>query len=238
MFSYIVPFHRDFFRLETTLPALLAAQSKYPIKEILLCHNGPPLSKDQLEQIKSWAPSPVRLLHTDLQGLGPAYRMGIYEAISDYVILTASDLPFGFTDLEAFMKMDFKPEFALGSKAHPLSRCGHRNGIRRLATAGFRILRKALLGRKSPDDSQGTHILKKELALKLAPLCAFENYLFQLELTAVQIAEGGHCIELPVTLSPEIYPTNIHIWKDSWNMFLGICKMAWRFRRKNWRSNF
>jgi hypothetical protein len=232
MFSYVVPFHRDFFRLETTLPALYAGQAHFPIKEILLCHNGPPLTPQQHQLVKSWAPSPVRLLHTDKIGLGPAYRMGIYEAIGEYVVLTASDLPFGFTDLEQFLKLPEPVDFALGSKAHPDSNCGQRLWIRRMATAGFRVLRQSLLG-KSPGDTQGTQIIRREVALKLAPQCAFENYLFQLEMTAVHISRGGECLELPVTLAPEIYPTNINIAADSWNMFVGICKMAWRLRKSN-----
>ena len=72
--------------------------------------------------------------------MGYALRRGLEMAAGDVVVLTAADLPFGFTDLDAYLACSPRPAIAIGSKAHPQSRT--RVPLqRRLMSESFRVLR-------------------------------------------------------------------------------------------------
>lgn len=232
MFTFVIPCHRDYFRLRTTLPQVQEALRSYPIKQVLICHNGPPLTQVQIDEINQWTFPGVEIIHTDRHGLGAGYRLGILSATQPWVVLSHSDLPFGFSDLQGFQQLTGEKDFVLGSKDHPRSSARNRKPIRLLATFGFKWIRKIFLGLSSPGDSQGTLIIKTSVAKDIIPACQRDNYLISLELSTVHLLRGGKVREVPVTLEPEIYPTNIRIFHDSWKMFLGILSLCWHHRVK------
>src|SRR4029077_9585249 len=59
---------------------------------------------------------------TSAKGMGYAWRRGIALARGDTFVLTAADLPFGFTDLDGYLGLRPRPLLVMGSKTHPESR--------------------------------------------------------------------------------------------------------------------
>lgn len=224
--SLIIPFHKDYFRLESTLQRIASSYQNYNVKEILLCHNGPDLEKTEWEQVRSWMAPPMKLLHVDEKGLGAAYKLGIRNASQDYILLSHSDFPFGWSDLEEFHKLLHPPTLVLGSKAHPYSKAMSRPKKRLMATQIFKFLRKLILGWHTPGDSQGTVIIENKLAKVLEPHCHFNNYLFSAEITSLFQYMGGKPLEVPVILEEEMTPSNVRVVKDGVLMFAGLFRIA------------
>lgn len=168
----------------------------------------------------------MRLLHTDARGIGAGYRLGIEHASADVCVLSASDLPFGFTDIDAFMALT--PRLAIGSKAHPGSVLTGWGAKRRAAGFAFYLLRRALLGRSTPHDSQGTIIIETVLAKQLLPSVAADDYFFSLEMVTLASENGIDPIEIPVTLESNTGNSSVHLLSDSW----ALAKKTWALRRR------
>lgn len=228
MFSLVIPFYTDYERLFHILKVINSRAADYQVAEVLLCHNGPQLSQNIIAKLIAAMGPLCRLLHTDDQGVGAAYRLGIENSNSDYVILSCSDLPFGFSDVESFGKGDY--EFAVGSKAHPESRALNRPVSRRQATKIFANLRRLLFGPRSPNDSQGSLIIKTNLAKSLLPKVKSKDYLFPFEMICWYLQQSpSHKVkELPVVLEEEIGPSNIIIWIDGPKMLFGLIRLRFR----------
>ncbi|MFN7263056.1 MAG: glycosyltransferase [Pseudobdellovibrionaceae bacterium] len=231
MYSLIIPFHRDYKRLEKILPRVQREAQDQGIREVLLVHNGPPLGTEELSLVRSWAPANYQILHTPTQGLGAAYKLGIQKAQQPYCILSSSDLHFGWSDLQSFLKLPTPPPYALGSKAHPESRI-QRTWKRTIPTQILKVFRRIFLGSKTPGDSQGSTLLQTDLANSLIQQCRSNDYLFTLEMVSLYLAQGGSVVELPVELEAEIGPSNVSVLRDGLKMVWGILKLSYRLKRR------
>jgi dolichyl-phosphate beta-glucosyltransferase len=229
--SYIIPFHSDIQRVFETVRELRRNKSRFDIKEVLLCHNGPPLALNQREEIAALlSPDFEKLLHTDHEGIGAGYRMGIENATGDFLVLSASDLPFGFTDIEAFVieqgRADAPIEMAIGSKAHPESEVKGHGLVRRAVSVGFYYLRRICLGSLTPGDSQGTILGRRGVLLALAKDAPSHDYLFSLELaTAYCVRHRKPILELPVRLEHHGGMSSVSVLKDGVKLFRGVLKL-------------
>lgn len=232
MFSLVLPFHSDYERLLATLPTIENQGIKFGIAEVILAHNGRPLPPEGLRKVQDFCSKKVRYVSTTDKGIGAGYKIGIQAATQPFVVLSASDLPFGFTDVESFMKAspDGKlfESFAIGSKAHPQSKIAGYGWDRKLASRGFHLVRKLILGRETPGDSQGSLILKTELAQGIAPSVRANDYFFSLELITRAQRRGIRVVELPVLLENHEGESSVSITRDGWQMF----KRLWSLRKE------
>ena len=229
--DYIIPFHSDYKRVQKTLVELNEAKKIYPIKNIYLCHNGE--NNDNFNLLKSEInlTSGVTLLHTDGVGIGAGYKLGIQNAVSSHIVLSASDLPFKFTDLKAYIEHDDLSVLGIGSKAHSKSKLVGRSKVRSLATYCFYLARRLALGSATPKDSQGTIIVSTDLAKKLLKYECSDSYLFSLEfITYSNCCEGVSVVELPIELEEEPIGSSVKIIKHSIEMFKGIFALRNKLR--------
>ena len=218
MFTLVVPFHADIDRLPRVLEAADAARA-HGIDEILFCHNGPnPVPRLEL-------PANARLLHTDAKGIGAGYRLGIGEARQRFVVLSASDLPFGFSDVDEFVKRAGL-RVAIGSKAHPQTQMSGYSRLRRTATFVFWLVRRAILGRNTPKDSQGTIIIETALARELVGSVGADDYFFSLELLTRCIREGITPVELPVRYEGGEGASAVNLVRDT----VAMVRKTWQLR--------
>ena len=204
LFSLVLPFHTDVERILVTLELLQQVPKDTLVSEILLCHNGQSLSSGQESQVRKRLCRTAQLLHTDRKGIGAGYKQGIRSASARFVVLSASDLPFGFSDLRSFLERRSQTgkcsQFSIGSKAHPGSRIGGYSFLRRLASIAFWQLRVLLLGPTTPRDSQGSLIVETALAKRLVDRCRHDNYFFSVEMITLAQREGIKLEELPIVL--------------------------------------
>lgn len=235
MWTMIVPFHRDYERLPSTLDLVERQRDAYAIGETLLCHNGPqPEHRTERWLVELAGGKNARYLHTDSKGIGAGYRLGIRNATEPYCLLSASDLPFGFTDLDSFRNYAGKNRetirMAIGSKGHSRSDVEGYCAIRRTAGWGYYLLRVLLLGQQTPKDSQGTILVATQLARELIPHCRYDDFLFSLELISLAQWRGIDVVELPVRLVQEGGKSSVSIIRDGWSMAIHLLELSRRLR--------
>jgi hypothetical protein len=183
-------------------------------------------TREVLEQLAMTWDSPSRLVvvHSD-PGLGEALRAGVLASTGRRLLLTADDLPFGFTDLEGFRVLPDDVVVAIGSKAHPDSDVT-RSWRRTVQSRIFRFLREALL-QSRVGDSQGTIWVDGVWARAFAHLSRETGLMWTTEL--VLAAEQQHLTvrEVPVTLS-EAHETGSSRFRftDAWQSVVGFTRLA------------
>ncbi len=178
--------------------------------EILVVENGSSdgtwaLARELAEED---ADVPVRALRSSV-GLGRAYAAGLRHARCEVALLTADDLPFGLTDLEAWRLAGRPAGLVVGSKAHPGSDVP-RPAVRRALTAGFGWLGRRLLDLEV-GDTQGTVLVPISWARRMLPQIHSEGYLFPTEMLFLAQAHGLPITEVPVRLDAAhaAHPTRI-----------------------------
>jgi hypothetical protein len=226
VFTLVVPFHADADRLARVFAAADEARRR-GIDEILFCHNGGTLDPATRASIEARLPANARLLHTDVKGIGAGYRHGINEARGTHVILSASDLPFGFSDLDAYLAAG-SPRVAIGSKAHPQTQLPGYSSVRRMMTTCFWIVRRLLLGAGTPHDSQGTILVECGLARRIARDVEANDYFFAIELLTLCARAGAMPVEVPVRYEHVAGASSVRVVRDS----LEMIRKTWRLRRR------
>jgi len=223
MYTLVLPFHSDLTSIGTTVRRAREEGPAHGVREVLLAHNGKPLSAESQAKVDALvAPREgdkpeVRFLDTIDKGIGAGYKLGIREASQEFVILSADDLPFGWSDVVAFERMG-RPEFAIGSKAHPDSRLVGLTKLRRISSLTFLTLRRVLLGWSTPGDSQGSFIVRTAIARDLLPDLVYDHYLCSLELATLHLKRGGRIVELPIVVDHNPHQSSVSVIKDGWRM--------------------
>lgn len=235
-FDYVIPFQENYARVGESLRILRMARANYQIKNIFLCHNGPHTDLPRFIKFKNDLPANEILLHTDAVGIGAGYKLGIANATSRYVMLSASDLPFGLTDLISFLKIVNLPLIAIGSKGHKESLLYGRKIIRKVATFVFYIFRRLLLGPETPKDSQGTLIIEANLAKRLLQYGCSDSFLFSLQLvTYARVYAGAAAVELPVILHETNEFSSVRLAKHTIEMLKGVVALKLKISIKTRR---
>lgn len=199
--SVIVPAHNSAAVIGRTIAELVGRLDE--TAEVILVENG---STDdtyvrcvELARSQSVGVPHIVVLRSE-RGYGNALRAGTLASRGTWVLITADDLPFRFDDLDAFQRMASERDVALivGSKAHPGSKA-RRGALRRTLTAGFGLLRRAVLGMKV-GDPQGTLIVEGGLVREIVGRAAEPGFLFTTELVYLLERAGVDAVEVPVRL--------------------------------------
>ncbi len=234
-YSLVLPFHSDLTSIGRTVRRAREEGPSHGVREVLVAHNGRPLSSEARLEVESMVVArdggrpEVRLLDTTAKGIGAGYKLGIAAATEEFTILSADDLPFGWTDVEAFERVG-RPDFAIGSKAHHESRLPHVTRIRRLSSFAFLALRRLLLGRETPGDSQGSFILRTSIAKRLLPDLVYDHYLSSLELATLHLSRGGRVVELPITSEDNPHPSSVSVVRDGLRMTKELVELRRRMK--------
>ena len=229
-FSYVLPVHNQEHVIATSVDRLLARLHAFPGSEVILVENGStdasPALCAQLAGAFAGNGVNVRVARSET-GLGNALRRGIALATGDILVLSAADLPFGFTDLEALLATDPRPRLAIGSKAHPRSRT-RIPAVRRTMSEAFRLLRLVVIGLRVRD-SQGTILIDAQLAREIAPRLRCGDFLISTEIVAWGARLGATPVELPITYSATSGST-VSPLGDSVRMARGLFSLRHRLR--------
>lgn len=223
--SYVLPVHNDEASIEANVDRLASHIKRWKHSEIVLVENG---SKDA-----SWdackkldgAIQGVRVLayREPNAGIGFAYARGLAELEKlhgtdkeRWAVLTGSDLPWGFTDLDSALPLmgGKRAPVIVGSKAHPKSVAFA--GYKRFAMSiTFRALRRAIVGMKT-GDSQGSFFLRLDVAVPVAHLVRSRDFFYSTEMVfyAERLEDG--VIEVPAVIEPSQLvagTTSVRAWK-------------------------
>ena len=233
MYSLIIPFHSDIDRLASTRRLLKSRDPRLGIVEILFCHNGGSLDAVELYNFASTLESDESLVHTEPAGIGAGYRIGIKSAQQPWIILSASDLPFGFSDIEQFHRVisssppkAIVSHIALGSKLHRDSHVHGYGIVRRSMSWAFYFVRLLFWGIHTPKDSQGTVLISRELARELEPKVTADDFFFTPMLVAIAQHRGVTVEEVPIHYSPQDSPSSVGVLRDSMLLFLRVITLS------------
>ncbi|MCA1844318.1 MAG: glycosyltransferase, partial [Actinobacteria bacterium] len=197
--SYLVPIYNEEAVLAGTATTIAARLEGHPGSQVILVENGSTdRSAELVEELGTALSGPnveVIAAHS-AKGYGNAMRRGIDLASGDLLVITAADLPFGFSDLDEALSHRPRPELMIGSKAHPRSLV-EVSAKRKLMSLAFRLLRRVALG-LNVGDSQGTILIDRVLAQRLRPHLASADFFFSTELIALATRLGVAPVELPV----------------------------------------
>jgi dolichyl-phosphate beta-glucosyltransferase len=229
-FSYILPVHNEEQTLDATVARILERAERSPIARIIGVENG---SRDaswaKLQEVAARQPR-VTALQEPQAGLGYALHRGTQAACAidstadHYLVYTACDLPFGFTDLDQFERLAGKPEVAIGSKAHPDSDI-HYDRKRLLMSKVYRLARRALVGMRTRD-SQGTFHLRSDVASWLWPQVVARDFFYTTEVCYLLERSGRFPVELPITFEGEQRASSVNAIRHSTAML----KQLWKLR--------
>jgi dolichyl-phosphate beta-glucosyltransferase len=240
---YVVPLHNDATIVRATIARLSEKLAKYTefSSRVLFVENG---SQDSTAAVARAACTEFHDLNTKVlsltqAGIGHAYAAGLEAGVAwlandsihlerAWLVLTASDLPFGFTDLDAFCK--WLPAsgvgVAIGSKAHANS--SRRSGaLRAAATLAYRLARRTLVGMRT-GDSQGSFFLRADVASEFAPQVVARDYFYTTELVYLLERKQRMPMELPVQLEPEVRISTVKPLRDGTRMLKALIKLRAR----------
>lgn len=219
--SYVIPVHNQIADLRRTVRLLVERLAYLPGSEVLLVENGStdgsgPLCLSLAAQ-HDGDDVAVRVT-TSAKGLGFAWRRGMAMARGELLVLTAADLPFGFTDLDGYLGMSPRPLLVMGSKTHPDSQV-ETSLSRRALSAGFGLLRAGLVGVNV--DTQGTVLMHRSLASAVLPRLTSGDFLIGAELNCWAVRAGVTPVEIPVVYTASGRST-VSPLRDSTRMAAGL----------------
>jgi glycosyltransferase involved in cell wall biosynthesis len=207
--SYVLPVHNDEPTLAANVARLVEYLRHYAGSEILLVENGShDASWSECEKLAGVRDG-VRVLafREETAGIGYAYARALAELermhgldASRWVVLTGSDLPWGFSDLDSaksFLQSGRAPVI-IGSKAHPDS-VAFRGWKRHTMSYAFRLLRRVIVGMRT-GDSQGSIFLRLDVALPLAHRIASRDFFYTTELVYYAEALEDGVVEVPAVI--------------------------------------
>ena len=230
--SYLVPIYNEEMVLADTAKAIATRLEDHPGSEVILVENGSTDRSPQLvEELADALTGPnVRVVAAhSAKGYGNAMRHGIDLATGDLLVITAADLPFGFSDLDEALARESRPALIIGSKAHPRSRV-EVSAKRKLMSSAFRLLRRLALNLRV-GDSQGTILIDRDLAQRLRPHLASADFFFSTELIALAARSGVEPVEVPVDYSHPRPGSTVRPLHDGLRMARGVFELRPRLRR-------
>lgn len=237
---YVLPVHDEADVLARNVQRIVAYLSRGTRRrdaEVFLVENGSKDASWQIAEDLAAKPSdiPVRAFFEERAGIGYAYHRGLEEALARFgpskehwAILTATDLPFAFSDLEGALEHLDRPEarMLIGSKAHPDSRAD-TGYLRRAMSISYRAARRALLGMRVRD-SQGSVFLRLDLASELASKVVSRDFFFTTELCFLAERAGERIIESPVVLDESERASTVKPVRDG----TAMARQLWELRRR------
>jgi dolichyl-phosphate beta-glucosyltransferase len=225
--SYVVPVHNQIADLRRTVRLLVERLLHLPGSEIILVENGStdgsgPLCLSLASALDSEEVA-VRVT-TSAKGLGFAWRRGMAMARGETFVLTAADLPFGFTDLDGYLGLVPRPRLVMGSKTHRSSQI-ETPVMRRAMSAGFGMLRSRLIGLDI--DTQGSVLIERALAQAVLPRLRAGDFLVGAEINLWAVHLGVTPVEVPVVYTASGRST-VSPLRDSVAMAAGLVALRRR----------
>lgn len=192
--SIVVPVHNEASFIPVGLPLLVAAtHSVFPDAEILVVENGS--TDGTAAAARDVAGAAVTVIELATPDYGGAMREGVLKASGDWVVTFDIDYFSAqfLTDLRGRMG---QADVVIASKRAPLSE-DRRSAFRRLATFGFNLLLRTILGSKV-SDTHGIKAFRADAARHHAGTVISRKDLYDTELVVRMERAGARIVEVPV----------------------------------------
>jgi glycosyltransferase involved in cell wall biosynthesis len=192
--SVVVPVHNEADFIPDGLPRLVkATRSAFPDAEILIVENGS--TDDTAEVVRSCCGDDVSLISLAVADYGTAMREGVLAAKGEWIVTFDIDY-FSAVFLDRLKVESEHADVIIASKRDPLSE-DRRPPFRRLATFGFNLLLRVILGSKV-SDTHGIKAFRSVTTRPHAELVASRKDLYDTELVIRMERAGARIVEVPV----------------------------------------
>jgi dolichyl-phosphate beta-glucosyltransferase len=238
---YVLPVHNEAEILRESVNKITEYLSEHTANSFLvLVENGSSddslaIAKDIANETKNES---IAAISVPRAGLGHALHAGVEKALeiqkenklSDmWIVLTAADLPFGFSDFESFLKWQAnhkETRIAVGSKAHNSSSM-NTSLKRKIMSLIYRLARFLILGMKTKD-SQGSIFVHASVAKDINVKIKSRDFFYSTEF--IYYAEKNKCKvgELPVVEQGFRRPSTVKPLRDGLGMLLQLFKLRFR----------
>gem|GEM_PF-584681 len=225
--SFISGLHNESSNLALRVRRLVDGLERYWGEdfELILVENGSVDNTPDLMKEVVALDNRVRTFCFSERGLGLAYKKGIDMADGECIMLSAIDLPFGFSDLAQISRDNIDPnEIIFFSKSHKDS-IFPRPVPRRLVSKVLNFL-LLLLFRVRIRDTQGSIFLPRNTAKSLLKCATSPTLFFTAQLAIYAEHAGFKLKELPVSRSPSVHgrKSTFKIFRDGISVFYEIAK--------------
>jgi hypothetical protein len=202
-----------------------------PSHEVVLAENG---SRDRTREVAeelSRRDPEVRVLCTGEPNYGAALREGILAARGEFVICEEIDLCDSAFHHAALAELrSGRAELVIGSKLLGASK-DQRPAIRHLASLGYNLLLRALLGFVGTD-THGLKAFRRSLLEPVVRACLVDKDVFASELVIRAYRSGVRVLEIPVSVL-EKRPPSINLLKRVPNVIGNLARLTWAIRAQN-----
>ena len=215
-FAFVIGARNELTQLRPLFTRLQQGLSAFPGSHIVLVENGS--TDGTLQAARAIARHlgndavPIEVRHSE-PGLGNAVRCGIGGLSAEFAVITAADLPFGLSDLDAFVRSGL-PNLATGSKNHPASDWPESDRRRIVMSHGFALARSILFGLGGLD-TQGSVFVRTELLDRVAGSLVSQRYFISTEILLRVQALGEQITYLPVSAPASQAPRASHVTMGS-----------------------
>jgi hypothetical protein len=193
-----------------------------------------------LEELAGAYPA-VHAFREPVAGIGHAYHRGIAEALrllappaETYLVLTACDLPFGFTDLDSMLALSPRPAVAIGSKARLVGAVTPRLE-RRMMSRIYQLARRALVGMQTRD-CQGSFVVHSDVAGRVHGEIRARDFFYTTELCARLEHHGILPVEVEVELAREVRRSTVRPLKHGLAMLRQLIALRGELSRGDRRG--
>jgi hypothetical protein len=231
--SYVIPVHNNASSIASVVRRVAERIAAHPGSEVVLIENASTDASAAVIEGLADTLSTERvtvLACRSAKGIGCAWRVGIPRTTGELVVLTASDLPFGFSDLDGALRLQPRPPLLIGSKAHPSSVL-EVDRLRKMMSRLFRVVRGLLLGLWQ-GDTQGSLLISGPLLRELAPDLGCADYLVATEIIAEGVRRGVTPVEVPITYPRQDQRSTVSPLRDSLRMLAGLVRLRRRLHRR------
>ena len=231
--SYVLPVHNEQTIIRGSVELLVSRLAELPGSEVILVENG---SSDESLRIATeltdeFSSGPIKVVTvTSPKGFGNAWRKGIDVALGDVILLSAADVPFGFSDLDGYLLLDDPPPLVIGSKAHPDSLVA-TGPTRRLLSWAFNRVWRIILGLQI-GDTQGAFFLQRDLAKSLLPELRSARYFISTEIAALVVHREIKPLEIPVRYLDPRPDSKVRPIGDGYEMLKNLFELRVRLKSR------
>ena len=143
------------------------------------------------------------------QGKGFALYFGFKKSVGDIVVFADSDLDLPDENLPVLLEYfeNNRPDIAIGSKRHPLSKVNYPL-LRKIQSKTYQILIKLLFNLNVTDTQVGIKAFRREVLEECFPRIVVKQFAFDLELLVVAKSLGfNEIVEAPIILNYQFSST-------------------------------
>jgi glycosyltransferase involved in cell wall biosynthesis len=233
IFVYLIPVYNEAEQIGPLIDELRPFLQSRPGSFLCLIDNA---SSDEtwarIQEVEAKLPGLVLGMRTPKKGQGLAFRTAMAALMRRslpepaWVVCSAADLPFGFSDVAAVLEGKVgAADMVIGSKAHKRS-SARRGWKRTFMSWAYGCARFFILGMRTRDP-QGSLIFRPAW-LRLHADCAADDYFFSTEFVYFLERARGAVLEVPVILRPDTRASRVKVLGDGLRMLKQLVSLRLR----------